>query len=107
MPITDLKCIGFEIFNFKNSNWPVRAITDKIISFFMKTKGIAIELHWSFTIPIIRNYWIDFKKTKHFSDSKSAFISFLKGFVDEKTLKEIQWTLNGSRTFWFLVIYRR
>ena len=56
-PILPHKLVAFEIYNFKNSVWPMRALTDKIISFFMQIDCFPTEVHWSFASENVKKFY--------------------------------------------------
>jgi hypothetical protein len=103
------KLVTFEIRNFKQSNWPVRAITDATISFFMESICPEVVLHWSYCSPLVRKVYCEYlEKYPEVSISKQLFLETLDKFKehcsvkDEESIAKIKDSLNNHRSFWFL-----
>lgn len=110
-PIVPHKLIAFELFNFKNSVWPMRALTDKIISFFMQTDCFATDVHWSFASDTVKKYYDLYIKNAGLLElSKEQFINELAGGfpiednmpISAESLKNIKSTLQDNRSFYFI-----
>ena len=52
-PIPQHKLVSFEIFDFKNSNWPMRALTDALITLFARGICSPIVMHWSYATEVL------------------------------------------------------
>jgi len=103
VPILDHQLIAFEILNFKNSNWPIRAITDKIIEFFMKIKTIPCEVHWSFATVLVRQTYLLARQELQDAAEKKDFCKWLKqSALPEEDVKQMLDSLHNNRSFWFL-----
>lgn len=111
------KLASFEISNFRNSNWPVRFITDSYIALMASQNACQAEMHYSFQNIDIRLCYLNLvKQHADLVSSKSAFIKLLKKFIkNEKELEgthfnisvgkaqEIVNDLEACRSFYFIM----
>jgi hypothetical protein len=110
-PLPELNLVTFSIDNFKNSNWPVRSITDKICCFFAQIYGCAVELHWKYNCPLTKKIY-DKLYSEAGIDTKENFIARLelRNSLDEKVdewtidqAKQVLFNLQHNRSFHFLI----
>lgn len=99
------KLVSYEIIEFKNSNWPVRAITDLMISSFENLQGFETELHWSFFNPTIRKLYLQVSSQLNDQLDKLTFIKYIKENpnVCFENADKIISDLTHNRVFWFIV----
>jgi hypothetical protein len=111
-PMCDHKMIVFEIDQFKNSNWPMRALTDSLITFFARSHCIPATMHWSYSTPLIREKYLLFCSAYPelcigVKDIFLAYITMPQHEHEECSLtsaqiESIKYSLTENRSFNFL-----
>lgn len=114
-PIPQHKLLIFEIMHFKNSNWPMRALTDALITFFAKSFCVPVVVHWSYISVLVRETYLKYLNVyPELSINKNAFMIYVereqvKEFdlnpllaMSASQIAEMKASLEANRSFWFL-----